>query len=103
MLPGIDIAGLLTTLGTAAITKAIDKIAEDPNSDSCNTQPIVISQDTNRDMNPLMRPINVTVNLNVYIDKELVKQMEFEKKGLKFVEEMNKIGMTKPSGCKLIG
>lgn len=86
MIPGLDVAGLLTSLGTAAITKAIDKISSSNDSGSSN---IVVTSD-NGNSNPLMRPINVTVNLNVYVDKELVKQMELLRKENVFIDDINR-------------
>ena len=92
MIPGLDVAGLLTSLGTTAITKAIDKIAEttqtpvSKNENVSASQPIIIQDSNNRKLDPLMRPINLTVNLNIYVDGELVKKMQLDKKEKIFLD-----------------
>ena len=89
MIPGLDVAGLLTSLGTAAITKAIDKIADSCNDNSKDSGNIVTdSKDGRRDL--LMRPINVTINLNVYVDKELVDRIELYRKENQFIDDISK-------------
>lgn len=92
MIPGLDVAGLLTSLGTTAITKAIDKIAEttqtpvSKNENASASQPIIIQDSNNGKLDPLMRPINLTVNLNIYVDGELVKKMQLDKKEKIFLD-----------------
>lgn len=95
MIPGLDVAGLLTSLGTTAITKAIDKIAEttqtpvsktESKNSTNTTQPIIIQDSNNGKLDPLMRPINLTVNLNIYVDGELVKKMQLDKKEKIFLD-----------------
>lgn len=92
MIPGLDVAGLLTSLGTTAITKAIDKIAEttqtpvSKNENASPSQPIIIQDSNNGKLDPLMRPINLTVNLNIYVDGELVKKMQLDKKEKIFLD-----------------
>lgn len=94
MIPGLDVAGLLTSLGTAAITKAIDKIADTAQPVSKNessVQPIIVQDSNNGKLDPLMRPINLTVNLNIYVDGELVKKMQLEKKENLFLNKFSNL------------
>jgi len=95
MIPGLDVAGLLTSLGTAAITKAIDKIADTTQPVSKNessVQPIIVQDSNNGKLDPLMRPINLTVNLNIYVDGELAKKMQLEKKENLFLNKFSNLG-----------
>lgn len=95
MIPGLDVAGLLTSLGTVAITKAIDKIADTTQPVSKNessVQPIIVQDSNNGKLDPLMRPINLTVNLNIYVDGELVKKMQLEKKENLFLNKFSNLG-----------
>lgn len=94
MIPGLDVAGLLTSLGTTAITKAIDKIADTSQPVSKNenpVQPIIVQDSNNGKLDPLMRPINLTVNLNIYVDGELVKKMQLEKKENLFLNKFSNL------------
>lgn len=89
MIPGLDVAGLLTSLGTAAITKAIDKITDSCNDNSKDSGNIVTDSKGGRG-DLLMRPINVTINLNVYVDKELVDRIELYRKENQFIDDISK-------------
>lgn len=89
MIPGLDVAGLLTSLGTVAITKAIDKISDSCNDNSKGSGNIVTESKGGRG-DILMRPINVTINLNVYVDKELVDKIELYRKENQFIDDISK-------------